>query len=231
MPEAVVQSAGSPPSTPLVLRPTGFLRPIGDRGTLVRLGTDSLIQRAAQETADGNPAAKRTAERARRRLLSDRDTDGLQRLLDVADRIENGDELRYAIQQNLRFLGRQRQSRAVRDKRPVRPRTPWFVSLLRGIRRGAQHPRPLLASSRCRRRWDDVVRGRLRLPRGWHSGGRRSRAHRVASPSRPGELRALTIEAAVRATSSCGTGIRTPTSGSRDRRPTVRRSRNGSARL
>ena len=30
-----------------------------------------------------------------------------------------------------------------------------------------------------------------------------------------------------RATSSCGTGIRTPTSGSRDRRPTVRRSRNG----
>ena len=28
---------------------------------------------------------------------------------------------------------------------------------------------------------------------------------------------------------SCGTGIRTPTSGSRDRRPTVRRSRNGSA--
>jgi hypothetical protein len=63
MPEAVVQSAGSPPSTPLVLRSTGFLRPIGDRGTLVRLGT----------------------------------------------------------------------AKAVRDKRPVPPRTPWFVSLLGGI--------------------------------------------------------------------------------------------------
>ena len=86
-----------------------------------------MIRRAEQEAADGNRSARNTAERARRKLVKERDTEGLQRLLEVANRVENSGSLSYAIEQNLRALRRQ-----LEEKRPLRRRTPWFIPLLGG---------------------------------------------------------------------------------------------------
>ena len=71
------------------------------------MNTHELIQRAERELADGNRSAKKTLERARCRLLKERDVEGLEHLLDLAGRLDNGGDLPYAIRQNLRFLSHQ----------------------------------------------------------------------------------------------------------------------------
>jgi hypothetical protein len=65
---------------------------------------DELIRRAEQELADGDPAARTTIERAHIELLEQRDAEGLERLLDLAGRLEDGGDLTKAIRTNLRWL-------------------------------------------------------------------------------------------------------------------------------
>jgi hypothetical protein len=73
------------------------------------LDTNALIRLAEQEAAEGNRSAKKTVELPRGRLVKERDSDGLGRLLEVADRLDNAGDLPYAIRQNLKFLSRQEQ--------------------------------------------------------------------------------------------------------------------------
>jgi hypothetical protein len=80
------------------------------------LDTYALIRLAEQEAADGNRSAKKTLERARGRLLKERDSDGPERLLEVADRLDDAGDLPYAIRQNLRFLSRQQHRGAPRRR-------------------------------------------------------------------------------------------------------------------
>jgi hypothetical protein len=70
------------------------------------LDTSALIQRAEREVADGNRSARSTVERARRKLLKERDAEGLTQLLELAGRLDNGGDLPYAIRQNLKFVSR-----------------------------------------------------------------------------------------------------------------------------
>jgi len=63
-----------------------------------------LIRRAERELADGNRSARKTLERARRKLLKQRDTEGLEHLLGLASRLDDGRDLTHAIQQSLRLL-------------------------------------------------------------------------------------------------------------------------------
>ena len=73
------------------------------------MDSDGLIRLAEQEAADGSRSAKKTLERARGRLLRKQDSDGLERLLEVADRLDDAGDLPYAIRQNLKLLSRQQQ--------------------------------------------------------------------------------------------------------------------------
>jgi hypothetical protein len=72
----------------------------------VVLDADELIRLAELELADGNPSARKTVERAQHELLKQRDAKGLESLLSLASRLEDGGKLTNAIQQNLRWLNR-----------------------------------------------------------------------------------------------------------------------------
>jgi hypothetical protein len=89
----------------------------------VRLDTYDLIRRGEEELAAGDPLANKTLQRARRELLKQRDVEGLDHLLDLAGRLDDGGKLTYSTQQNIKFLTRQ----AELDARPAslgRPRSP-----------------------------------------------------------------------------------------------------------
>jgi hypothetical protein len=73
------------------------------------LDAHTLIRRAEQELADGSRSARKTLERARRECLKERDAEGLEQVLDLAGRLDDGGDLSYATRQNLRFLSRQAQ--------------------------------------------------------------------------------------------------------------------------
>jgi len=73
------------------------------------LDPNTLIQRAEQELTDGNRSARKTLDRARREFLKKRDAEGLEHVLELASRLDNGGDLPYAIRQNLKVLSRQAQ--------------------------------------------------------------------------------------------------------------------------
>jgi hypothetical protein len=83
----------------------------------VTLDTNELIQRGERELADGSGSAPKTLERARRKLLAQRDVEGLERLRELVARLDD-DGLAYAVEQNLRFL---RRREAARSGRPTTP--------------------------------------------------------------------------------------------------------------
>jgi hypothetical protein len=79
-----------------------------------------LIRRAEQDLDADSRSAGRTLERARRALVRQRDAEGLEHLLGLAERLDKPGNLTYAIQQNLAFLARQAQDR---------PRRPASVAM------------------------------------------------------------------------------------------------------
>ena len=71
------------------------------------MDTNELIRQAEQQLATGDRSARKTLDRARQALLRQRDTQGLEHLLELADRLDNRGDLTYMIQQNLALLSRQ----------------------------------------------------------------------------------------------------------------------------
>jgi len=71
------------------------------------LDTDELIQRAERELAEGNRSARKTLDRVRAHFVEQRDAEGLEGLLVLADRLDDGGDLAYTIRQNLKGLSRQ----------------------------------------------------------------------------------------------------------------------------
>jgi hypothetical protein len=84
----------------------------------VTLDTNELIQRGEHELAAGSGSARKTLERARRKLLAARDVEGLERLRGLAARLDDGGDLAYAVEQNLRFLRRRAEARSGRPTVP-----------------------------------------------------------------------------------------------------------------
>lgn len=70
-----------------------------------------MIRLAEQELADGNPSALETAWRAHGELFERRDSEGLERLLALASRIEGSGNLTNTIQHDIEWLSRQSQGR------------------------------------------------------------------------------------------------------------------------
>jgi len=79
------------------------------------LDGSELIRLAERELAEGNPAARETAWRAHHDLFERRDALGLERLLDLAGRLENGDALSNAVRKDLQWLSRQWGAHPVRS--------------------------------------------------------------------------------------------------------------------
>lgn len=75
------------------------------------MDTNALIRLAEHELADGNPSALETAWRAHRELFERRDSEGLERLLALASRIEGSGNLTKTIQHDIEWLSRQSQGR------------------------------------------------------------------------------------------------------------------------
>lgn len=84
------------------------------------MDTDELIRRAERELAEGNRAARKTVERVRRELLKQRDAEGLESLLVLAGRLDDGGDITYAITQNLRWVSRQPQGQPPPTIKPSR---------------------------------------------------------------------------------------------------------------
>jgi hypothetical protein len=78
----------------------------------VALDTNELIRRGEQELEAGSGSAPKTLERARRKLLRKRDVEGLERLRAVVAGLDDGGDLAYAVEQNLRFLARRADARS-----------------------------------------------------------------------------------------------------------------------
>ena len=66
------------------------------------LDTDEQIQRAERELAEGNQSARKTLDRVRAHFLEQRDAEGLEGLLVLAGRLDDGGDLAYTISQNLK---------------------------------------------------------------------------------------------------------------------------------
>lgn len=82
------------------------------------MDTNELIQRGEHELAAGSGSAWKTLDRARRKLLADRDVEGLERLRELTARLDDGGDLAYAVEQNLRFLRRRAEARSGRQTVP-----------------------------------------------------------------------------------------------------------------
>jgi hypothetical protein len=87
----------------------------------VALDTNELIRRGKQELADGSGSAPKTLERARRKLLAERDIQGLEHLRKLVASVDDGGDLAYAVEQNLRFLTRRAQARSSPPSAPAQP--------------------------------------------------------------------------------------------------------------
>jgi uncharacterized membrane protein len=85
---------------------------------IVQLDANELIRLAERELAEGERRAPKTLERARRDLLKRRNVKGLEGLLELAARCDDGGDLTYAIRQNLRFLARRAQAGSTSTSAP-----------------------------------------------------------------------------------------------------------------
>ena len=68
---------------------TGCLRDTYAQARLVRLSTLELLRQAEQELNDGDKAAPKTLGRLRRQLLKQGDIEGLEELLELAQRLDD----------------------------------------------------------------------------------------------------------------------------------------------
>jgi hypothetical protein len=75
------------------------------------LDTNGLLARVEQELADGNPSARATAWSAHHELFEQRDAEGLERLLDLASRLESRGNLTKTIRHDLEWLSRRSRGR------------------------------------------------------------------------------------------------------------------------
>jgi hypothetical protein len=75
------------------------------------LDTNGLLARVEQELADGDPSVRETAWSAHHELFEQRDAEGLERLLDLAGRLEGADNLTTTIRHDLEWLSRRSQGR------------------------------------------------------------------------------------------------------------------------